>query len=98
MLAPTTTLKNVGRTKFTLTAQSQGDAWALPTPMTDDAEEKRLRTEGSMPSELREKIVTALAAVGEVEYQRRSHLRKCPLVAWVLPDADLVHERAETVN
>ena len=51
-----------------------------------------------MPSELREQIETALAAVGEVEYQRRSHLRKCPLVAWVLPDADLFHERAEIVN
>ena len=51
-----------------------------------------------MPPELREKIETALAAVGEVEYQRRSHRRKCPLVARVLPDADLVHERAEIVN
>ena len=51
-----------------------------------------------MPPELREKIETALAAVGEVEYQRRSHRRKCLLVARVLPDADLVHERGEIVR
>ena len=66
--------------------------------MADDASEKRPRTEGSMPPELREKIETALVAVGEVEYQRMSHRRKCPLVARVLPDADLVHERAEIVR
>ena len=51
-----------------------------------------------MPPELREKIETALVAVGEVEYQRMRHRRKCPLVARVLPDADLVHERAEIVR
>ena len=66
--------------------------------MADDASEKRPRTEGSMPPELREKIETALAAVGEVEYQRRSHRRKCPLFAKVLSDADLVHERGEIVR
>ena len=55
--------------------------------MADDASQKRSRTEGSMPPELREKIETALAAVGEVEYQRRSHRRGCFLVARVLPRA-----------
>ena len=51
-----------------------------------------------MPPELREKIETALAAVGEVEYQRRSHHRKCPLFARVLPEEDLAHEKGEIVR
>ena len=46
--------------------------------MSEDTPEKRPRTEGAMQPDLREKIERALADVGEVVYQRRSHHRGNP--------------------
>ena len=66
--------------------------------MSEDTPEKRPRTEGAMQPDLREKIERALADVGEVAYQRRSHHRHCPLVARVLPDEDLLHETGDIVR
>ena len=51
-----------------------------------------------MQPDLREKIERALADVGEVAYQRRSHHRHCPLVARVLPDENLLHEKGDIVR
>ena len=51
-----------------------------------------------MPPELRERIERALAAVGEVEYNRRSHHRRGPQAARVLLEEDLVHEKGEIVR
>ena len=51
-----------------------------------------------MLSELREKIERALAASGEVEYNRRSHHRRGPQAARVLPEEDPVHEKGEIVR
>ena len=49
--------------------------------MSEDTPEKRPRTEGAMQPDLREKIERALADVGEVAYQRRSHHRHCTRAA-----------------
>jgi len=51
-----------------------------------------------MPPELRDKIENALAALDDVEYNRRSHHRHGPLAARILSDEDLAHEKGEIVR
>ena len=64
--------------------------------------EKRARTEtrvGTMPPDLKGKIENALAAIGEVEYHKRSHKKGSgPVQPKVLPEEDLVHDKAETIR
>ena len=66
--------------------------------MADDSPEKRARVEGTMPADLREKIENALDALGDVEFKRRSHHKRGPIAARILPDEDLVHEKGEIVR
>ena len=64
--------------------------------------EKRARTEtsvGTMPSDLKGQIENALAAIGEMEYHKRSHKKGSgPVQPKVLPEEDLVHDKAETIR
>ena len=66
--------------------------------MADDSPEKRARVEGTMPADLREKIENALDALDDVEFKRRSHHKRGPIAARILPDEDLVHEKGEIVR
>ncbi len=62
---------------------------AEPTP-------KRARVD-AMPQDLRDEIEKSLAAIGQVEYQKRSHKKAGP-VSRCLPPEDLIHEKTETIR
>jgi hypothetical protein len=57
---------------------------------------KRARVAG-MPSDLRDVIEKSLAAIGQVEYRKRSHKKSGPATRCLAPE-DLVHEQTETIR
>ena len=66
--------------------------------MAEGGPEKRRRTE-AMPSELRDKILSELDAIGEAEHTRKSHKKgPGPVEARCLPAEDLIHEKTETIR
>ena len=59
--------------------------------------EARARADGTMAPELRDEIEKSPAAIGQVEYQKRSHTKSGP-VSRCFPPEDLVHEQTETLR
>ena len=61
------------------------------------AEPASKRARVAMPSDLRDVIEQSLAAIGKVEYGKRSHKKSGPATRCLAPE-DLVHEQTETIR
>ena len=61
------------------------------------AEPASKRARVAMPSDLRDVIEKSLAAIGKVEYGKRSHKKSGPATRCLAPE-DLVHEQPATIR
>jgi hypothetical protein len=67
--------------------------------MAEESDAKRIRTGGTMPADLKEKIKKSLGLIGEVEAYKKPHRKGGgPVRPRVLPQEDLTHDKVEEIR